>query len=39
VDALTLGVDALIYGMTIDRQNVLYLALGDRIMELKIQQP
>jgi sugar lactone lactonase YvrE len=39
VDALTLGLTTLIYGMNLDNNGKIYLALADKIMELNIQAP
>ena len=39
IDALTLGFTANVYGMTIDGQNNIYLALGDKIQKLQVQKP
>jgi sugar lactone lactonase YvrE/DNA-directed RNA polymerase subunit RPC12/RpoP len=39
IDVLTLGFTSNPFGMTLDNQGKLYLALGDKIMVLKIQSP
>ena len=39
IDSLTLGFTANVYGMTIDGQNNIYLALGDKIQKLQVQKP
>lgn len=37
IDAVTLGFTSLVYGMNIDKNGIIYLALGDKIMELEIE--
>ena len=37
IDAVTLGFTSLVYGMNIDKNGRIYLALGDKIMELEIE--
>ena len=39
IDVLTLGFTSTPFGMTLDNQGKLYLALGDKIMVLSIQKP
>lgn len=37
IDAVTLGFTSLVYGINIDKNGIIYLALGDKIMELEIE--